>query len=376
MWRPTIDAVITGWPSLFIIPSFTTAPSNFPVGSLPMSTSNQTAGPSHDFTTIFEIAKSEYQKVTGKSLDTHTFAAKLVGCDSPEAFSNVLQMQAKAFSEFCKGDEKLMKWLRPIVHVLFTFSGTIGEGVGIVSHRFRPVRSFSDVRLSGTFTCQNDRHRYRYSSRGASPPCVPCRTYILHSTRQAVRDVVADNDKLIRLFERIHFFLQRLNKYTKMPLANEWSELLGKIMAQILFILALSTKAMTEGRLSELTSVQSSLADHVLEIFFKKLVGKTNVEDAFLRLESLTKEESLMTVAKNLEVTFDVDGNVKKIQGLAEDINNKVQVIEGATESIDQNVKAAHERTQCFPSIFSMYRPISHRISCRSREGSTFVTPW
>ena len=138
-----------------------------------------------------------------------------------------------------------------------------------------------------------------------------------------------------------------------MPLANEWSELLGKIMAQILFILALSTKAMTEGRLSELTSVQSSLADYVLEFFFKKLVGKTDVEDAFLRLESLTKEESLMTVAKNLEVTFDVDGNVKKIQGLAEDINKKVQVIEGATQSIDQNVKAAHGRTQCFFRPFS-----------------------
>jgi len=140
-----------------------------------------------------------------------------------------------------------------------------------------------------------------------------------------------------------------------MPLANEWTELLGKIMAQILFILALSTKAMKEGRLSELSPVQCSLvADYVSEKFFKKLAGKTDVEDAFLRLESLTKEESLMTVAKNLEVTFDVDGNVKKIQGLAEDIDNRVHVIEGATQSIDQNVKAAHERTQYFPSIFCM----------------------
>jgi len=36
-----------------------------------------------------------------------------------------------------------------------------------------------------------------------------------------------------------------------MPLANEWTELLGKIMAQILSILALSTKAMSESRISE-----------------------------------------------------------------------------------------------------------------------------
>ena len=135
-----------------------------------MSTSHQTAGPSHDFTAIFEVAKSEYQKITGKSLDTHTFAAKLVGCDSPEAFSNVLQMQAEAFSRFCKSDEKLMKWLRPIVHVLVTFSGTIGEGAGIVCHLFRPVRSFSNVRLSDILTRKNDRYQYRYSSRRASLP--------------------------------------------------------------------------------------------------------------------------------------------------------------------------------------------------------------
>ena len=135
-----------------------------------MSTNNQTAGPSHHFTAIFEVAKSEYQKVTGKSLDTHTFAAKLVGCDSPEAFSNVLQMQAEAFSSFCKRDKKLMKWLRPIVNVLFTFSGTIGEGAGIVSHRLRSVRWFFDVWLLDILTHKNDRYWYRNSSRGASLP--------------------------------------------------------------------------------------------------------------------------------------------------------------------------------------------------------------
>jgi hypothetical protein len=39
-------------------------------------------------------------------------------------------------------------------------------------------------------------------------------------------------------------------------------------------------------------------------------MGRTDVEDALLRLDSLTKEESLMAVAKNLEVTYHVDGNV------------------------------------------------------------------
>ena len=69
---------------------------------------------------------------------------------------------------------------------------------------------------------------------------------------QAVKDVVAIHDKLINLFERIHFFLQRLDSYTGIPLTPGFTELLGKIMAQTLSILALSTKVMTERRMSEL----------------------------------------------------------------------------------------------------------------------------
>ena len=56
---------------------------------------------------------------------------------------------------------------------------------------------------------------------------------------------------LIHLFERIHFFLQRMNSYIGIPLTNGFTELLGRIMAQLLFILALSTKAMTERRISQ-----------------------------------------------------------------------------------------------------------------------------
>ena len=74
------------------------------------------------------------------------------------------------------------------------------------------------------------------------------------------------------------------------------------IMAQILSVLALSTKAMTERRISELSdSFCSFLADYDPETVFKTLVGRGEAEDALLRLDSLTKEESLMVVARNLE---------------------------------------------------------------------------
>lgn len=69
---------------------------------------------------------------------------------------------------------------------------------------------------------------------------------------QAVRDIVASHDTLIDLFERINFFLQRLSIYTEIPLTNDFTELLGKIMAELLSILAISTKEMTDRKMSEL----------------------------------------------------------------------------------------------------------------------------
>ena len=65
------------------------------------------------------------------------------------------------------------------------------------------------------------------------------------------KDVVASHGKLVNLFERIQFFLERLNIYTGIPLTTKMTELLGKIMAQLLSILAHSAKEMTQRRISE-----------------------------------------------------------------------------------------------------------------------------
>ena len=127
---------------------------------------------------------------------------------------------------------------------------------------------------------------------------------------------------LVHLFERIHLFLQRLDRYTGMPLTHDLTGLLGKIMAQLLTILALATKVMMNGRISESDPSLSPIYifHYLAEKFLKRLVGKTEVEDAVLQLDMLTKEEALMIVGRNLEVTHRVDGNVEAMRVLAEDI--------------------------------------------------------
>ena len=103
--------------------------------AIPMSATNQTAGPSVDnFTAIFNAAIVEYQTLTGKPLDTHPFATLLNTCQNPEAVLNLLRTQAQAFSKFRKGDEKLMTWLDPTIHILSAFSDTLGEGISLVSN--------------------------------------------------------------------------------------------------------------------------------------------------------------------------------------------------------------------------------------------------
>lgn len=73
-------------------------------------------------------------------------------------------------------------------------------------------------------------------------------------------------------------------------------------------------------------------------------MGKTDVEDALLRLDSLTKEESLMAVARNLEATHRVDDVVRCV-----DANVKETKV--LTEVIDHNVKETKDGTQPFLSV-------------------------
>jgi hypothetical protein len=100
-----------------------------------MSTSNQTADPSisSNFAAIFDAASHEYKSLTKKDLATHPLAAAIEGYNSPDAILNVFRKQASTFDRFRKGDDKLMEWLSPIMNILFKFSETLGEGVGLVS---------------------------------------------------------------------------------------------------------------------------------------------------------------------------------------------------------------------------------------------------
>ena len=85
------------------------------------------------FQSIFDAASKEYEKQTGRDLRTHPLAAGFDHCNSPDAVLGIFQKQADALDQAGKSDQTLVKWLNPTVHLLYTFSATIAEGVGLVS---------------------------------------------------------------------------------------------------------------------------------------------------------------------------------------------------------------------------------------------------
>ncbi|KAI0284495.1 hypothetical protein BC826DRAFT_1055924, partial [Russula brevipes] len=151
------------------------------------------------------------------------------------------------------------RWLDPTVNVLYAFSETLGEGVGLV---FSPAKVFSV---------------------GA---CVLI---------AAARDVRASHDTLINIFEQIENFFRRLEVYMEVSPTPEMTDMIVKIMAEVLSILALATKEIRHGRIKK---------------YLRKLAGKTDIEDGLKRLDKLTTEEARMATVQVLKATRSVDDKV------------------------------------------------------------------
>ena len=121
--------------------------------------------------TIFTEAMEKYQKKTKKNLASHPLAARLDSCGDVSAIRAVLRAQAQVLDRSQSVDEKLTKWLDPIVNVLCALSDTIGNAVGLVTTpKFKPARDLlSDVCDSGIPTCDHNIFRDR------SPSTSECR---------------------------------------------------------------------------------------------------------------------------------------------------------------------------------------------------------
>ncbi|KAI0294643.1 hypothetical protein B0F90DRAFT_1280176 [Multifurca ochricompacta] len=102
-----------------------------------MSQNQPTATSNSHFQSILDHALKAYKKQTKRDLIAHPLAVQFQSCDSPTAIIAILQNQVQEFDQSRGSDEKWNKRLSPTINVLYAFSATLGEGVGLV---FSPAK--------------------------------------------------------------------------------------------------------------------------------------------------------------------------------------------------------------------------------------------
>jgi hypothetical protein len=108
----------------------------FPTATL-MYQSHTTPASSFNFQLLFNNALKAYEKHTKKDLLAHPLAAQLQSCDSPTAILAVLQQQVQELNQSRNSNEGLTNWLDPTINILFVLSGSLGEGIGLVSSGYQ-----------------------------------------------------------------------------------------------------------------------------------------------------------------------------------------------------------------------------------------------
>ena len=124
----------------------------------------------------------------------------------------------------------------------------------------------------------------------------------------------ASQDMLVDLFERIESFFKRLESYTELKPSEEMTDMMVKILLEVLSVLAIVTVEIKQRRRSQFITSDFGVLTHgvffLKEKFLKKLLGRNDVEDALKRLDKLTQEEAKMATAEVLKITRGVDSKL------------------------------------------------------------------
>ena len=214
---------------------------------------------SSSFRPLFDSAIQDYQKRTKTRLLDHPLAKELEECDSVDSITVVLQRKARDVNQYRGDDGRIMKSVKCTVQVLCTLSTStaIGEGIGLVRPDVFVGIFFPDVYSTVITGGESDICRDWYLTRCMSLSSFHSPSYCDIQMPQAVKNVTESYDGLLDLLGSFESFLCRLEIYTRIP-PNEATALGGilvKIMVELLSTLALATKQVKQGRISEFVPV-------------------------------------------------------------------------------------------------------------------------
>ncbi|KAI9436466.1 hypothetical protein H4582DRAFT_2078639 [Lactarius indigo] len=176
-----------------------------------MSQAPSTSTSSSNFQSIFNAALKVYEKKIKKDILAHPLAAQLQACNSPADILVILQDRVKELDQPRNADERLSRWLNPTIDDPYTFPATRGEGVGLIFSLAKVLLASAEVLLL------------------------------------AAKEVKTGQDALANLFERIENFFKRLESYTSVRPTDLMTDMIVKIMVEVLNIFAIATKEMARG---------------------------------------------------------------------------------------------------------------------------------
>ncbi len=125
------------------------------------------------------------------------------------------------------------------------------------------------------------------------------------------------------------------------------TDIIVKIMVEVLLILGTVTKEIKQGRISMSFSVDiSRKIDLDLEKYLKVLIGRKDVEDALRRLDKLTQEEARMAAAEVLKITRSLEDNVKNVADKVQGVDGTIQGVDNKVQGVDDRVKGVDDRVK------------------------------
>jgi hypothetical protein len=181
---------------------------------------------------------------------------------------------------------------------------------------------------------------------------------------------------LAELFRQIEKFFRRFEIYTKVPPTQDMKEIMVKVMAEVLSVLAIATKELKQGKASELTTSARwlPLAYEYKGLVLNTLVGNTKIKDALGRIEKLTKEEALVMAARAMDVAHRAHDEVAHVASVVEAVDGKVMGIGCRMNGIASRVTYLEGKISPFREIinseqlFLMDYPYNPNIVCRSHR--------
>ncbi len=131
---------------------------------------------------------------------------------------------------------------------------------------------------------------------------------------QAATGVTSSYDALLELFECLASFLKRLEIYTTIPPTPILTEVIVKIMLELLSVLALASKQIKQGRFSKCALAYTLfVVQCAAEKFTKKLLGESEIETVLQRLDRLTQDEARITITQTSGVVHGLVESVKAV---------------------------------------------------------------